>query len=262
MAKVQDELMNHNYDGIQEYDNDLPGWWKNLFLITAIFALVYMVYYHVLGGPSSEEEYLMQMGTYVEESKGSSDFGVYKSPYASEMAELTPAARAEIARLLEQPFDEQLQMAMSKADVEQLAKLEKAFPDIYAEYQSGGAPAPESHTEEPVADQVDLSTLEPLTDEASLASGKQIWDTQCFACHKLDGGGSIGPNMTDEYWIHGGSYAEIIHLINVGVPAKGMIPWRGTLTDQQIQEVSSFILTLQGTNPPDAKAPEGEKVTS
>jgi cytochrome c oxidase cbb3-type subunit 3 len=103
--------------------------------------------------------------------------------------------------------------------------------------------------------------LEPLTDDASLVSGKQVWESQCFTCHKLDGGGSIGPNMTDEYWIHGGTFADIINVINVGVPAKGMIPWRGVITDQQIQEVASYLLTLQGTNPPGGKPPEGEKIS-
>ena len=264
MAKVKDELMNHDYDGIQEYDNDLPGWWKNLFLVTVVFALIYLLYYHVLGiGDSSEVEYLKETGDYVEETGGTTALGVYKSPYASETMEMTPAVWAEITRILDQPFDEQLKMAMSKADAAQLAKLEEAFPEIYTAYTSG-APAAVSQVETAeTASTAEQVSLEVLTDETSLASGKQIWDTQCHTCHKLDGGGLIGPNMTDEYWVHGGSLSEIIDLINVGVPAKGMIPWKGTLSPTQIHEVSSFILVeLQGTNPPDAKAPEGEKVNS
>jgi mono/diheme cytochrome c family protein len=261
MAKVQDELMHHDYDGIQEYDNDLPGWWKNLFWVTIVFAVLYLSYYHVFGGPSSAEEYMMETGTYIAEDEGAAVFGTYKSPYASAEGEVTPAARAVITELLDQPFAEQLKMAMSKADADQLAKLEAAFPEIYAEYLSGGpAAAVEAAPAEPAAPAADLAVL---TDDASLASGKQIWDTQCFTCHKLDGGGLIGPNMTDDYWIHGGSLPEIINLINVGVPAKGMIPWKGTLSPTQIHEVSSYILVkLVGTDPPGAKAPEGEKVSS
>ena len=98
-----------------------------------------------------------------------------------------------------------------------------------------------------------------LTDEASLAAGKKIWDTQCFTCHLNDGGGSIGPNMTDDYWIHGGDMASIVNIIKVGVPTKGMIPWETTLSADQILQVSSFIkVKLVGTTPAAPKAPQGD----
>jgi cytochrome c oxidase cbb3-type subunit 3 len=97
-----------------------------------------------------------------------------------------------------------------------------------------------------------------LTDNTSLDNGKQIYTVNCVACHGVNGEGLIGPNMTDDYWIHGGSLEDIVHIINVGVPAKGMIPWDKTLTPLQILEVSSYIVSLVGTDPPNQKAPEGE----
>ncbi|KAA3614599.1 MAG: cytochrome-c oxidase, cbb3-type subunit I [Calditrichaeota bacterium] len=97
-----------------------------------------------------------------------------------------------------------------------------------------------------------------LTDEKSLESGKDIWVKNCVVCHGDQGQGGIGPNMTDNYWINGdGSIAPIVHVVREGVPAKGMIPWKTTLNEQQMLEVGSFILTLKGTNPPNPKAPEG-----
>ena len=104
----------------------------------------------------------------------------------------------------------------------------------------------------------DESTLSLLTDEASLASGKAIYDKQCLVCHLSKGEGLVGPNLTDQYWMHGGSIEDVIDIIVVGVPSKGMISWKDQLTPKQIQEVSSFILSLQGTNPPNAKEPQGE----
>jgi len=69
----------------------------------------------------------------------------------------------------------------------------------------------------------------------------------------------VGPNLTDEYWIHGGSFEDIVRIINNGVIEKGMIAWKGQLSKKQIHQVSSYITTLVGTNPPNPKAPEGEK---
>lgn len=257
MGKATNKLIDHDFDGIQEYDNDLPGWWKGLFLITVIFSIIYVPYYH-LAGDLQDDEYAKEMGTYVEHSSGGGAFSSYSSPYAGEV-ELTPALISELEKILDAPFDEQLMRSMSKADAEQLEKLKSAFPDVYEAYASGGAPEPAPAAAEAVADAAPAEDVAVLTDAASLAAGKKIWDTQCFTCHLNDGGGSIGPNMTDNYWIHGGDMASIIHIINVGVPAKGMIPWATTLTPEQIHQVSSFIKSeLVGTTPAVAKDPEGE----
>ncbi|MCF6237314.1 MAG: c-type cytochrome [Candidatus Marinimicrobia bacterium] len=255
MGKVTNELIDHDFDGIQEYDNDLPGWWKALFLITIIIAIIYVPYYH-LAGDLQDVEYQKEMGTYSEAGRGRGPLTAYTSPYASD-GEITPALRAEMDRILNVPFDEQLMRTMSKADADQLAKLEAAFPGVFAAYMNGDTPAlaaaPADEQEKPTG------SMAALTDEASLTAGKKIWDTQCFSCHLNDGGGLIGPNMTDNYWIHGGDMASIVHLINVGVPAKGMVPWEAILTPDQITQVASFIkVKLAGTTPATPKAPEGD----
>ncbi|NWF88510.1 MAG: c-type cytochrome [Ignavibacteriaceae bacterium] len=104
---------------------------------------------------------------------------------------------------------------------------------------------------------LDESKLTALTDAASLSSGKEIFIKNCAVCHTEKGGGLVGPNLTDDYWIHGSGIKNIFATVKNGVPAKGMISWKSQLNPRQIQEVSSFILTLRGTNPPNPKAPEG-----
>ena len=92
-----------------------------------------------------------------------------------------------------------------------------------------------------------------------LASGEKVFQMQCAACHRPDGGGSIGPNLTDEFWLHGGSMSDIYRTIKVGVPDKGMISWEASLSATQMRDVSSYIITLQGTNPENPKAEQGDK---
>lgn len=99
----------------------------------------------------------------------------------------------------------------------------------------------------------------PLDDKADLAKGAKVFATNCAVCHLAEGQGLVGPNLTDEYWIHGGSFEDIMHIINTGVIEKGMIAWKGQLSSKQIHQVASYITTLVGTNPPNPKAPEGEK---
>ncbi len=105
---------------------------------------------------------------------------------------------------------------------------------------------------------IDASTVTLLSDEASLAEGKTIYDKSCAVCHLAQGQGLVGPNLTDNYWIHGCSIGDVFNLIVVGVPEKGMISWKDQLTPTQIQQVSSYILSLVGTNPPNPKDPQGE----
>jgi cytochrome c oxidase cbb3-type subunit III len=100
--------------------------------------------------------------------------------------------------------------------------------------------------------------LELTTDPDILASGSKIFAQQCAVCHKADGGGSIGPNLTDDYWLHGGDIKSIYTTIRVGVPDKGMISWEAMLSPTQIRDVANYIKSLRGTNPPGAKAPQGE----
>jgi cytochrome c oxidase cbb3-type subunit 3 len=98
-----------------------------------------------------------------------------------------------------------------------------------------------------------------LNDAASLSEGKDIYMKNCLACHGNAGQGGVGPNLTDPFWIHGGGIKNVFDVINVGVPDKGMISWKTQLSPKQIQTVASYILTMQGTNPPDPKEPQGEK---
>lgn len=189
--KVKDELLEHDYDGIQELDNDLPPWWLYLFYFTIIYSVGYMAYYHVLGWGELQE-----------------------AEYRSEM---------------------------------RAAEVRYGGGETGPEVADGGTT--------PVA-----IPMEAFTDDANLASGKEVYMTHCMPCHGVHGEGTVGPNMTDEYWVHGGTMKDIVNTINVGVPAKGMISWKPVLNPLQIKQVSSYILSLQGTNPPNPKAPEGEKV--
>ncbi|MCB0779170.1 MAG: c-type cytochrome, partial [Flavobacteriales bacterium] len=105
---------------------------------------------------------------------------------------------------------------------------------------------------------VDESNVTVATDEATLASGESIYKQFCVACHGANGEGGVGPNMTDAYWIHGGGIKNVFKTIKYGVPQKGMISWQSQLKPSEMQAVASYILTLQGTDPPNQKEPQGE----
>ncbi len=108
-------------------------------------------------------------------------------------------------------------------------------------------------------DLVDADNVELLTDAGDLEEGAAIYQTNCMACHAADGGGGIGPNLTDEHWILGGGIKNVFHTISEGGRAgKGMIAWKSTLKPAEIQKVSSYILSLQGTTPANPKEAEGE----
>ena len=177
-------LLDHDYDGIKELDNNLPPWWVYLFYACIVFGVVYMVRYEVLGADNQEME-----------------------------------LKKEVAQ--------------AKIDI---AEYMKTAPDM-----------------------MDEKTVILLTDPADLAAGKEIFTTNCAACHRADAGGQIGPNLTDDKWILGGGIKNVFHtLVNGGRDGKGMISWKGTLKPKEMQKVASYILSLKGSNPPDAKAPEGE----
>ncbi len=106
---------------------------------------------------------------------------------------------------------------------------------------------------------VDETNAEFVEDDAFIAAGKTIYDKNCVACHGALGEGNvIGPNMTDEYWIHGGGMKNIFKTVKYGVIEKGMQAWQEMLSPVAIHQVSSYIMTLEGTNPPNAKEPQGE----
>ncbi|MBK9338515.1 MAG: c-type cytochrome [Lewinellaceae bacterium] len=177
-------ISHHDFDGIRELDNRLPPWWVNMFILTIIWAVGYMFYYHWGGdGPSSTEEYNTEM---------------------------------EQARK---------QQAIALAGM---------------------------------ANAVDESNVTALTESGALGEGQLIFKNVCAACHGQGGEGLIGPNMTDAYWIHGGGIKNVFKVIKYGVPEKGMISWQSQLSPADMQKVASYILTLEGTNPPNPKEPQGE----
>lgn len=187
-VSVKDEkeiLLDHDYDGIKELDNHLPPWWLNLFYITIIFSLGYLLIFHVWKkAPLSGEEYEISM--------------------------------------------------------------EKARKEVEAyQAQQGNA-----------IDENSVSLT--LEDSKALANGKSIFDANCAACHGANGEGTVGPNLTDEYWLHGGGINNVFKTIKYGVPEKGMISWQSTIKPKDMQDVSNYILSLQGSKPANGKAPEGE----
>lgn len=104
-----------------------------------------------------------------------------------------------------------------------------------------------------------IGSLQPSTEPRVISEGQQVYTKLCAPCHRPDGGGLVGPNLTDDYWIHGSTYVDNVKTILNGVPEKGMLTWRGVLKPGEIQAVASFIYTLRGTKPPNAKLPENQQ---
>jgi len=219
--KFDDKLMDHDYDGIKELDNDLPRWWTYLFYATIIWAVLYMLYYHVFDiGYLSSDEYKKEMNpAYVRPASADARLlGIlpeYHSPMYNPNGDWTPLKGSSGAKVEE-------------------------YVELTAES--------------------DTITYAAVDDAASLEEGDQIFQKYCAQCHGKLGEGGIGPNLTDDYWIHGGQFTDIVKSIKYGYPAKGMISWRGTLNSEQIIKAASHVATLRGTNPPNAKAPQGELV--
>lgn len=298
MAKKKDILLEHEYDGIQELDNDLPGWWLGLFYITIAIAVVYFAYYHLTNmGPLQAEEYELAIDPeYKSERQAIGSGLLYHSPYFSSDADLTPRQKALLALeagpdglfaqhmsdyLNEYDADEGttfsetfetyvgpkassellIMEAMLRADENQRSKLQKVFPDLWARASSGGATLTTADlASTPSAETSTTAVIAALSSESDLNSGLDIFTKNCVSCHMASGGGGIGPNLTDDFWIHGAGMNNLVNIINTGVPSKGMITWRGVLKEKEIQQVASFILTLHGTNPSNPKSPQGDKV--
>ncbi len=106
--------------------------------------------------------------------------------------------------------------------------------------------------------QIDENKVERLTDPGAIAKGQAKFKSLCSPCHGQSGEGLAGPNLTDDYWIHGGGIVNIYKIIKNGVVEKGMAAWGKQISPQDIQVVASYIMTLHGTNPPNGKKPEGQ----
>jgi cytochrome c oxidase cbb3-type subunit 3 len=178
----RDRLLAHEYDGVEEYDNPLPGWWVWVFWATIILSVGYWLYYQIGPGPSIIAQY---------------------------------EADAQAA-------------ALRQAEL---------------------APGPGAVTDEAI--------VELRKDARAMASAREIFAARCLACHGPQGQGLIGPNLTDDYWVHGGRPTEILHTIAEGVPAKGMVPWKDQLKPDELRAMAAYVVTLAGTSPPTPKPPQG-----
>ncbi len=108
------------------------------------------------------------------------------------------------------------------------------------------------------ANNIDETSVTLLTDAASLAAGKTVFETICFACHAKDGGGGVGPNLTDDYWLHGGGIKDVFKTIKYGYADKGMKSWKDDFSPKQIQQIASYVKSLHGTHPAAPKDKQGE----
>ena len=182
VSEEQDIVLDHEYDGIRELDNNLPAWWKYGFYLTIIISFVYVWYYHSGAGPTQMDEYAAEV---------------------------------------------------------------KAGEDAKAAYlaKSSG--------------NVDENTVK-MGDAASISAGKTLYASSCAACHAPDGGGSVGPNLTDSYWLHGGSISDVFKSIKYGWADKGMKSWKDDFSPKQIADISSYVKSLAGTTPAAPKEKQGE----
>jgi cytochrome c oxidase cbb3-type subunit 3 len=99
-----------------------------------------------------------------------------------------------------------------------------------------------------------------MKDSARIKAGREVFQGKCVSCHGAQGQGGIGPNLTDDYWIHGGKMTDIVKVVSEGVLDKGMPPWGAILKQDELYSVVIFVKSLRGTNPPGAKAPQGDLV--
>jgi cytochrome c oxidase cbb3-type subunit 3 len=129
------------------------------------------------------------------------------------------------------------------------------FSDLQeAEYQAEVAQAVLRYGDN--KDRVKIQIVQ-ISDKAQLENAKKVFAQNCAACHGKALEGGVGPNLTDNAHLHGGQLADIFNVIREGVPAKGMISWKGKLSDEEILQLASYIKTMEGSNPPNAKAPQG-----
>lgn len=183
-APEQDQLLDHAYDGIQEYDNPLPRWWLALFWITIVFTPLYILHFHFGGGMLSIERYDQEMMAF---------------------------------------YDRQAEQLLAFGEISEAA-------------------------------------LAGLMDDPSMMSGgKKIFQGKCATCHGMFGEGGIGPNLTDQYWLHGPQLMDVYRIVREGVTEKGMLAWERQLRPAELMAVSSYVGTLLGSEPPNPKSPQGER---
>lgn len=139
-------------------------------------------------------------------------------------------------------------------------QVSHSAPSTHEEYEMAMAQA-EAEKEEylkSAANNVDENTVKLLTDASALGEGKKIFTSTCAACHGVEGQGSVGPNLTDDYWLHKGSIKDVFRTIKYGVPEKGMKSWKDDFSPVQIAAIASYVKSLHGTKPANAKDPQGD----
>ena len=184
-STAEANLTDHSYDGIQEFDNPMPGWWKNLFAGSVVFAIFYWLYFHA--------------GT---------EGRTIQDDYTRHQASIFELRFSEIGNL--------------EADRETILKY--------------------------------------MQDPEWLTVGEVVYKTNCVSCHRADGGGQVGPNLTDDYWKNVKNVEDIAKVIEQGA-AKGSMPaWRNRLSHQnQIVLTAAYVAAMR-ENPVAGKAPEGNKI--
>jgi len=183
-APQQDRILDHEYDGIREYDNPMPRWWLATLWGTIIFSVLYVLNVPVVGkGPG-------RIAAYVADSTRRAEAAAANDP----LAQVTPEVLASAAG-----------------------------------------------------------------DPARVEAGRTAFTANCAACHAADGGGGIGPNLTDDYWIHGASPMDVFNTVRHGVPDKGMPTWGTILPPDQVIAVAAYVTTLHGTHPAAPKEPQGTR---
>lgn len=197
-------------------------------------------------GPNLTDEYWLHGGG-IKEVFATIKYGVPQKGMISWESQLNPPQMQQVAS-----FILSLQGTKPEGAKEPQGKLWNPGDEVTSTDSEGEESSADSES-------VELKEYEQLTDEASLKAGKVVYDAMCMACHGAEGQGTIGPNFTDEYWVHGGDMAHIMEIIRVGNPKKGMIAWETQLSEEERQKVASYIMSFQGTKPADGKAPEGEK---
>lgn len=125
------------------------------------------------------------------------------------------------------------------------------------EQQLAQAEIEKAEYEKQQVNSISESTVTLLTDASALEEGKKLFTSNCAACHAADAGGGVGPNLTDDYWLHGNKVGDVFKTIKYGVPGKGMTAWQATMNPKQIQSVSSYVLSLRGSKPANPKEPQG-----
>lgn len=192
MNEENENLTDHEYDGIREYDNPLPNWWLVTFFATIIFGFIYWIHYEFGGAPTQQAE-----------------------------------LRSDLAQI------EAQNEAQNKID----------------------------HRHQSTDNEDELTKL--MNAVSAVAQGKEVFQAKCAACHGNELQGVIGPNLVDEYWLHGkGQLTEITGIIRNGVPEKGMPAWESLLKNEEIQVVAAYIGANRGTKPAHPKPPQGEKVVN